>query len=185
MPGWLAYHFPEACQYSYLSSVQTYPVGLANKAKEATSWLTAQFPQIKGAGEALNNLHKEAWDTAFNAAAQEAKRHFKHCLKCDQWVCAHACFNETSQSCRACSGVQSASKASNGNQSALPVCPHCAKETEEGKFCSNCGKSTVLEIFCGNCGKKVESERRFKFCPHCGDSLEYLNDIFKDKKEPA
>jgi len=183
MPGWLAYHFPENCSYSYVSSLQQYPVGVANKVKEATSWLTMHFPQIKGAGEALNSIHKEAWDAAFNSAAQEAKRHFRYCKKCDKWVCAHSCFSETSGTCRSCAGLGSAG-AGNGSQTPTLTCHHCGTQTEEGKFCSTCGKSTAMEVFCGNCGKHIEGDRRYKFCPHCGDSLSYLDDL-KQGKEPA
>jgi hypothetical protein len=180
MPNWLAYHFPEKCSYSYVSSIQPYPVGVAKKVKEATSWLTAKFPQISPAGDAINSIHKEAWDSAFATAVQEAKRHFRQCSTCSKWVCAHSCFNEGAGACRSCSGSGFAGSAaggtkSNGNQSL--TCPHCGETTEPGRFCSSCGKSMTISIFCGKCGKQIESQRRYKFCPHCGDSLDYIDDL--------
>jgi endogenous inhibitor of DNA gyrase (YacG/DUF329 family) len=152
---------------------------VANKVKEATSWLASRFPQISRAGDAINSIHKEAWENAFATAAQEAKRHFRQCPNCSKWVCAHACFNESAGTCRGCSGLgftaaSSAGAKSNGSRTLL--CPHCHEITEPGQFCSTCGKSTVITIFCSNCGKQVESERRYKYCPHCGDLLDYIDD---------
>jgi hypothetical protein len=185
-PNWLSYHFPEACSYSYVSSLQSFPLGVANKVKEATSWLSARFPQISPAGDAVNNIHKEAWESAFANAVLEAKRHFRECTSCNKWVCVHSCFNQTTGTCKTCSalGILSRPKPNNGAENSFVVCKQCGSTSEPGKFCDTCGKSMTLEIFCGNCGKKIEADRRFKFCPHCGDSLSYVDEIV-DPGQPA
>lgn len=185
MPGWLSYHFPSSCSYSYITTVQPYPVGVANKINQAASWLSSRFPQISGAGDALKSLHKEAWDNAFAAAVQEAKRHFRNCPHCNKWVCSHACFSEASGTCKTCALALGFPQAPSATESQTVTCPNCGDTTEAGKFCATCGKALAMKIFCGNCGKGIESDRRFRFCPHCGDSLAYLDDIFKEGKESA
>ena len=175
-PNWLSYHFPETCNYSYTSTVQSYPVGVANKVKEAASWLANRWPQISPANDAINTIHKEAWESAFASAVQEAKRHFRNCPNCNKWVCSHACWNETAGTCKNCSVFPGGKNSGSEAQPTTIKCPHCKQQTESGKFCDMCGKSLAIKVFCGNCGKQVEGERRFKFCPHCGDSLAYLDE---------
>ena len=53
----------------------------------------ARFPEV---------FRGKGWDTAYETAVGEAKRHFRACQRCGHWVCPDRCWNGKAGLCTAC-----------------------------------------------------------------------------------
>jgi hypothetical protein len=127
-------------------------------------------------------------EAAFEAAQNEAQRHFHRCHACHLWVC-DADYNEDEGLCVECAPRQEVyvakarAEAMRRNidqkaesavvwddviESKTTVCPVCGKPAGTGKFCNNCGASLSLNR-CPNCGQ--ENAQGVKFCNNCGSPM--------------
>jgi len=125
---------------------------------------------------------------AFEAAQNEAMRHFHRCHSCTSYVC-DACFNEDEGLCVGCAprqeiyvakaradamarnidqAGQSATVWQGSIESKTTVCPSCGKPAGTGKFCNNCGASMELRT-CAVCG--ATNALTVRFCNNCGANL--------------
>lgn len=140
--------------------------------------------RFEGMSPEWHREHEEAFEKAQN----EAKRHFKRCPRCKQWVCEDD-WNEQEGLCVDCTprlNVEVAAiraekmvedireearntKVFTGKiETKQTICPECGKPAGEGKFCVNCGASISL-VKCPKCGAKLQAG--VKFCGECGNRL--------------
>ncbi|MBI3723634.1 zinc ribbon domain-containing protein [bacterium] len=137
-------------------------------------------------------LRGKAWDSAYAAAIDEGKAHFKQCTRCGKWVCPEVCWNDERELCGECApdlaeeaaAAQAQAMRQQVFDKALKVdqtegvdlskkqtvssgaCPHCGARAQ-GKFCPECGKPlAAAKAECGKCGAKLAPKA--KFCAECG-----------------
>ena len=154
---------------------------LGNVAERGGNILSERF---HGQSPEWQKEHQEA----FEAAQNEARRHFRRCNSCSSYVC-DACYNETEGMCVSCAPRQEIyiakahSEAMKRNidaagqnatvwqgaiESKTTVCPNCGKPAGTGKFCNNCGASMELKT-CASCG--ANNALTVRFCNNCGASM--------------
>lgn len=178
-PSWLYDYWDEGCRYSYVTAFQVNAVGMASKVVEAANWFVKWGDNFKPE-EALNNLNKGTWEYAHSNAVQEAKRHFRKCPNCSKWVCVQACWVDQHKLCKSCAPTNSMGSIpmpAAPDEKRAVLCAFCGEPSDGGKFCATCGKPALEKVFCGNCGGTIEKDKGYKFCPHCGDSLAYLEGL--------
>ena len=187
--------FCDKCRNGHLSPFIANKVGLATGFLQAAgSFFGGPLSRAAYAGEHVKDaLRGGAWDEAYGEAVGEAKKHFKNCSRCGQWVCPQACWNETRGLCESCapnlreeaahiqahvSVEQAWTQARRADQLegvdlsapqtvAASSCPHCQARIAGGKFCSECGKPlAVARAACTQCG--VDLKPGARFCSECG-----------------
>jgi len=168
----------------------------------ASSWLGKAASVfgglLGGAGEAVEGVAQAGWgkahDQAFQAAIEQAKKHFHRCARCSQYVC-DACWTADAGLCRNCAPnaeveieaarAQGQTQAA-GEKAALEgvrrgkqievkrsrqlVCPTCGAETKGAKFCPECGAQLAVQGQCPKCAAAVSPG--VKFCPECGAKMQ-------------
>ncbi len=186
----------DRCGAGYRTPFKASATGIASEALDVASGLLGGiFGTAANIGE---RVHSTAWerahDAAFIEAVEQAKPHFRQCPRCNKWVCAERCWNETRGLCKGCApdlavemsamqakaAIEGARKAAHAAASEQvtaqafdevikAVCPKCGAPVSGGKFCAECGAPLAAEKFCAECGKKIPAGA--KFCPECGASL--------------
>jgi hypothetical protein len=170
-------------------------MGVASSIVTAAGWIMNRGQNLGVASQQIHRLLRgKEWEDAYTAAVAEAKKSFKQCNRCSGWVCQENCFNVEKKQCRLCAPnlaeeavsmkaqagkVQLftdalASDQTGGRDMSLHQvsrCPHCNARTSGGKFCTDCGKSIFIEVFCVDCGAEWTSDRNYKFCPSCGETM--------------
>ncbi len=185
----------DVCQASHMTCFQYSPMGVASSIVTAAGWIMNRGQNLGVASQQIHRLLRgKEWEDAYTAAVAEAKKSFKHCNRCSGWVCQENCFNVEKKQCRLCAPnlaeeavsmkaqagkVQLftdalASDQTGGrdmSQHQVSRCPHCNARTSGGKFCTDCGKSIFIQVFCVDCGAEWTSDRNYKFCPRCGETM--------------
>jgi hypothetical protein len=186
------------CAYAFLSTFQPNAAGTVAKVVKAANILinSAKKENLAAASEALNLAQRDKyWEEAFDKAVEEAKPNFHQCPQCKRWVCVQNCWREEENQCLGCLTGSPASeitlskaqqfftKVWENVQSAVDIkiekqsdiCPHCGSRHGGGKYCGMCGESVEKEtlIYCGQCGEALSSSSTIKFCPNCGDPLDF------------
>jgi hypothetical protein len=170
-------------------------MGVASSIVTAAGWIMKSGQNLGIASQQIHRLLRgKEWEEAYTAAVTEAKKSFNQCNRCNSWVCPENCFNVEMKQCRLCAPNLSeeavSMKAQAGkvqlftnalgsdqtggrdmSQHQVSRCPHCNARTSGGKFCTDCGKSIFLEVLCVDCGAKWTSDRKYKFCPRCGETM--------------
>lgn len=185
--------FCDRCGSGYRTSFDASATGIANEALDVASGLLGGV--FGKAARVSDRVHSAAWerahDKAFAKAVEEVKPHFRQCPRCNKWVCAKRCWNETRGLCKDCAPDLAAEMSAAQSEAAVQearekahaaeseqvteqefdevikaVCPQCGASVSEGKFCAQCGASLEAEKVCTECGNKIPTEA--KFCPECG-----------------
>ncbi len=183
------------CSMIYTSEFKHNPLGVASTLAQAASMIIGRGHGIGYAGQMVNQVYKnQAWQDAYAAATEEAKKYFEVCPRCAACVCKSNCWNNDAGLCLTCAPhlaneapamkaqaakVQMAFKAAETDhvkdvdleKEHRAVCPHCRARSSGGKFCSSCGKEMLKKCFCANCGAKLKPGPDLKFCPDCGDKI--------------
>jgi hypothetical protein len=101
----------------------------------------------------------------YEKAVEAVLPNFRHCPRCGQWLCAHACWDEATGHCHECGP---AAKAAAEPARITRLCPSC-KNASAGKFCQHCGHAMPISTNCGRCG--TQASPGAAFCGECGNSL--------------
>lgn len=143
------------------------------------------------AGERFHGMSPQ-WqkehETAFFAAQEEAKPHFKRCPKCTRYFCDKD-WNEQAGLCvadapraavemQAARGqkmiseihqqVQQQTVFTGKVEDKQVACAQCGQPAGSGKFCANCGAPVGL-VKCPKCSAQLQAG--VKFCPECGNKM--------------
>ena len=183
----------DRCGTGYRTPFVASATGIASEALDVASGLLGGvFGRAANVGD---RIHSAAWekahDKAFAEAVEQVKPNFRQCPRCNSWVCAERCWNETRGLCKNCApdmavemsamqaeaAVKAAREAAHAavservtaeafNEVIKAVCPKCGASVGGGKFCAECGAPLAAEKFCKECGNKIPTDA--KFCPGCG-----------------
>lgn len=185
--------FCDRCGTGYHTLFKASATSMASEALDVASGLLGGvFGKVADVGD---RVHSAAWesahDRAFAEAIKQARPSFEQCPRCNNWVCAERCWNETRGLCKDCApdlavemsamqaeaAVEAAREVAHAavseqvaaqdfDEVVKAVCPKCGAPVSGGKFCAQCGAPLAAEKFCTKCGSKIPAGS--KFCPECG-----------------
>lgn len=183
--------FCDKCHNGYRSQFVTNKLGMAESLLRAAGDLFGgPFNSAAAAGAHMKDAARgKAWDSAYMAAIEEARPHFRQCRRCGMWVCPEVCWNADRAQCKQCSPDLHEEAASiqvhaaveqlhekarktdlvadfDFQQQHVGACPHCNARVQGTKFCPECGKPLASQPTCGRCGTAFSAASRF--CPECG-----------------
>lgn len=186
--------FCDRCGNGFMTAFQASAIGLAASALRTAGSLFGGL--LGSAGSSAYEMERAvqgpAHDRAFQQAVEEAKPHFRQCVKCSHWVCLTTCWNDKRGLCYDCAPnieteiaaaqaqftveqmrdkvrEQDLTKDLNLTAEAAALCPSCGARAQGAKFCPECGKPIRAKSECGRCGTHVDAG--VKFCPECGNKM--------------
>lgn len=188
----------DGCGTGLMSRFKASKLGMAGGFLRAASNI---FGGLGSAGDSARDaselMRGKERDEALRESVEEAKKVFKLCGRCGNWVCPQACWNDKRNMCETCApdleeemiAAQNTARKEQIWQKArqtdmlggmdvtseqgfkAQTCTGCGAQVA-GKFCASCGTAVVgaSKKFCPNCG--VEGSPGSKFCGGCGTKMD-------------
>jgi hypothetical protein len=181
----------DSCGNGYTSHFKESKLGLAAGFMKAAGGFFGHAGSEVGHGahevnELMRGSHR---DEALRDAVNEAKKVFKQCSRCGNWVCPEVCWNTKTNQCIKCSpnlakefdaavatgqkeqiwrqarDQSLIGKTMGGFDLANAENPAASGSSAGATTCGACGAANQSGKFCQECGKPLATK---KFCPGCG-----------------
>jgi len=156
----------DRCGTGYRTPFVASATGIAGEALDVAGGLLGGV--FGRAANVSDRIRSAAWEKAhdkvFARAVEQAMPHFRQCPRCNSWVCAERCWNETRGLCKECAPDLAVEMSAMQAEAAVEGAREVA-HTAESEQVSAGAFDEVIKTVCPQCGASVSVG---KFCARCG-----------------